>query len=93
MQEPAELLSWYLKSEPEPREESVNGTPVEVALANINSRGENFTRQYIQNNCDKNGFPKTQGSTEEQTLKEGLKSLRKKVKDDELFITNFLIYR
>ena len=31
---------------PEPREESINGTPVEVALANINSRGENFARQY-----------------------------------------------
>ena len=71
---------------PEPREESINGTPVEVALANINSRGENFARQYIKNNCDKNGFHRNQNLSQEEA--NGIKSLKQKLKNNEVYITN-----
>ena len=70
---------------PEPREEAINGTPVEVALANINSRGENFARQYIKKNCDKWGNHRNQNLSEEQA--EGIKSLKEKVKHKEIYIT------
>ena len=71
---------------PEPREESINGTPVEVALANINSRGENFARQYIKKNCDKNGFHRNQNLSQEEA--DGIKSLKQKLKDNQIYITN-----
>ena len=72
---------------PEPREESINGTPVEVVLANINSRAENFTKQYISKNCDKNGYPNAQKSAEQASIVKGIKSIQKKVKNNQLFLT------
>ena len=56
-------------------------------LANINSRGENYARDYIRNNCDKNGYPRNQNSDEEKLVLQGIKSIQKKVKNNEIFVT------
>ena len=70
---------------PEPREESINNIPVEVALANMKTKIETFAHEGMKKNCDKNGFPiKTNLSSIET---EGLKQLRKRVEVNDIYIT------
>jgi len=70
---------------PEPREETINGHPVEVIFANINTRITNAFNAYVKENCDKNGYLKKKNLNEQQA--DGLKTLKEKVKKNEIYIT------
>ena len=49
---------------PEPCPQVINGHPVEVVLANINTGIQNIFQDYSEKNCDKNGFVREKNLTE-----------------------------
>ena len=70
---------------PEPREESVNNIPVEIALSNMKSKIEKFASSGIEKNCDKNGFPKKSNLSPLEA--DGLKQIRKRVEAEDIYLT------
>ena len=58
---------------PEPREEVINGHPVEVIFANINAGITNVFNDYVRKNCDSKGFLKQKNLNEKEA--DGLKIL------------------
>ena len=67
---------------PEPSENIINNTPIEVGMANMKTRIDNFVQTNMKQKCDPRGYPRT--SNLSSTEAEGLKSLRDR---DDVFVT------
>ncbi len=67
---------------PEPSENIVNNTPIEVGMANMKTRIDNFVQTTIKQKCNPKGYPRK--SNLSSTEAEGLKSLRER---DDIFMT------
>ena len=70
---------------PEPCPQVINGHPVEVVLANINTGIQNIFQDYSEKNCDKNGFVREKNLTEQQI--KGMKSVKEKQKNDGAYVS------
>ena len=67
---------------PEPSENIVNNTPIEVGFANIKTRVDNFVTVNMETKCDQKGYPRKSNLSANEM--EGLKSLKHR---EDVFVT------
>ena len=64
---------------PEPREESVNNIPVEIALSNMKSKIEKFASSGIEKKSKRSNLSPLEA--------DGLKQIRKRVEAEDIYLT------